>query len=259
MQSNDNTHQDRQELAYLPVPIPKAPAKQRRLAALREGLRDWWNRAWDADGVLHEMWDDVLSAPEDGFRYMAPWIRTVLMTAGLAFVVLMAKAAGEVVLQALRQILTAVPKVQVGVDTSSGVAAVVDQPVRTYIAQHSTGLPVAASTVYTLWLLTGITGLVLGYLFRNNGVRVMWTVWGAATVVMVWTATPQASRPVAAGLAVLAWTFLSAFAMRGLTLRRRIVAGRPAKVTVKPEIHVPVQPPAPAAEQHPHSGCPFRD
>ncbi|MEH0541456.1 hypothetical protein ABZX93_32415 [Streptomyces sp. NPDC006632] len=260
MQSNDNTPgQNRQELAYLPVPFPKAPPKPPRFAALRDGLRDWWTRAWDIDGVLYEMWEDVLSAPEDGPRHMAPWIRAVLMAAGVSFVVLMAKAAGEVVLQALHQLLTAVPKVQVGVDTSSGVAAVVDQPVRTYIAQHSAGLAVEGSTVYTLWLLTGIVGLVLGYLSRNNGVRAMWTAWGAATVFMVWTTTPAASRPIAAGLAVLAWTFLSAFAMRGLTLRRRVVAGRPAKVTVKPEIHVPVQSPAPAAEQHPHSGCPFRD
>ncbi len=179
------------------------------------------------------------------------------MVAGVSFVVLMAKAAGEVVLQGLHQLLTAVPKAQVGVDASSGVFAVVDQPVRTYIAQHSAGLPVAASTVYTLWLLTGIIGLVLGYLSRNNGVRAMSAGWGTATAFMVWTTAPEASRTVAAGLAVLAWTFLSAFAMRGLTLRRRVVAGRPAKVTVKPEIHVPVQPPA--AEQHPHSGCPFRD
>ncbi|MGW3148842.1 hypothetical protein ACWDG1_30035 [Streptomyces sp. NPDC001177] len=260
MPTNDNTpDHNRQELTYLAVPFPKAPPKPPRLAALRERLRDWWNRAWDVDGVLYEMWDDILSAPEDGLRHMAPWLRAVLMTAGFAFVALMAKAAGEVVLQTLHQLLTAVPKVQVGVDTSSGVASVVDQPVRTYIAQHSAGLPVAASTVYTLWLLTGITGLVLGYLSRNNGVRAMWTAWGAATVFMVWTATPQAGRPIAAGLTVLAWTFLSAFAMRGLTLRRRVVAGRPAKVTVKPEIHVPVQPPAPAAEQHLHSSCPFRD
>jgi hypothetical protein len=167
----------------------------------------------------------------------------------------MAKAASEVVLQALHQLLTAVPKVQVGVDTSGGVAAVVDQPVRTYIAQHSAGLPVAASTVYTLWLLTGIVGLVLGYLSKNNGVRAIWAAHGAATVWMVWTATPDTSRPVAVALAVLAWTCLSAFAMRGLTLRRRV--GRPAKVTVKPEIHVPVQPPAAPADQH--NGCPFRD
>ncbi|WP_148592107.1 hypothetical protein [Streptomyces sp. WAC01526] len=261
MPTNDNTPSyNRQELAYLPVhvPFPKTPPKPPRLAALREAVRDGWNRAWDIDGVLYEMWDDVLSAPQDGLRYMAPWLRAVLMVAGVSFVVLLAKAAGDVVLQALHQILTAVPKVQVGVDTPSGVASVVDQPVRTYIAQHSAGLSVAASTVYTLWLLTGIVGLVLGYLSRNNGVRAMWSGWGAATVFMVWTTTPKAGRPVAAGLAVLAWTFLSAFAMRGLTLRRRVV-GRPAKVTVKPEIHVPVQPPAPAAEQHPHNGCPFRD
>ncbi|MEW2515789.1 hypothetical protein [Streptomyces sp. NPDC046870] len=256
MQSNDNTGPGRQELAYLPVPLPKTPAKPPRLAA----LRDWWKRAWDIDGVLYDMWDDVLSAPDDGLRHMAPWLRAVLMVAGVSFVVLMAEAAGEILLQALHQILTAAPKVQVGIDTSNGVAAVVDQPVRTYIAQHSAGLPVAASTVYTLWLLTGITGLVLGFLTRNNAVRAMWTAWGAATVFMVWTATPDTSRPVAAGLAALAWTLLSAVALRGLTLRRRVI-GRPAKVSVRPEIHVPVPYPVPAepAAQHPHSSCPFRD
>ncbi|MFE4055563.1 hypothetical protein ACFXP3_04500 [Streptomyces sp. NPDC059096] len=241
----------------LPAPLPKTPPKEPRTAALREQLRDRWNRTWDTNGALHKMWQDILRAPEDGPQYMAPWIRTVLMVAGASFVVLMAKTAAEVALQALRTLLTAVPTVQVGVDTSSGVFAVVDQPVRTYIAQHSAGLPVEGSTVYTLWLLTGITGLVLGWLSRNNGVRAMWTVWGAATVFMVWTTTPQNGRTVAAGLTVLAWTFLSAVAMRGLTLRRRVVVGRPAKVTVKPEIHVPVQPPA--AEQPSRADCPFRN
>ncbi|MGW4438041.1 hypothetical protein ACWELO_20145 [Streptomyces sp. NPDC004596] len=257
MLPNGNTPRaDRQELAYLPVPFPKAPPKEPRFAA----LRTWWQEAWEEDGVLHAMWEDVLSAPEDGFRYMAPWLRAVLMVAGVSFVMLMAKAASEVVLQTLHQLLTAVPTVQVGVDTSSGVFAVVDQPVRTYIAQHSTGLPVAASTVYTLWLLTGITGLVLGYLSRNNGVRAMWSGWGAASVFMVWTATPATSRPIAVGLAVLAWTFLSAFAMRGLTMRRRVGhPARPPRVSVKPEIHDHVPAPAPAADQHPHSSCPFRD
>lgn len=255
MPSNDNTRQDRQELAYLPVPFPKAPPKEPRFAP----LRTWWTKAWEEDGVLNTMWEDILSAPDDGFRYMAPWLRTVLAVAGISFVVLLARAAGEVILQALHQMFTAVPKVQVGVDTSSGVFAVVDQPVRTYIAQHSAGLPVAASTVYTLWLLTGIVGLVLGFLTRNNGVRAMWTGHGAATVWMVWAATPHTSRPIAAALAVLAWIFLSAFAMRGLTLRRRVVAGRPTKVVVRPEIHVPVPVPAHPADNPPNNGCPFRD
>ncbi|KOG14608.1 hypothetical protein [Streptomyces viridochromogenes] len=258
MQSNDHTHgQNRQELTYLPVPFPKAPPKEPRFAALRA----WWDTAWEEDGVLHNMWEDVLSAPDAGLRHMAPWIRAVLMVAGVSFAVLMAQAAGEVVLEALHQLLTAVPKVQIGVDTSNGVAAVVDQPVRTYIAQHAAGLPVEGSTVYTLWLLTGIVGLVLGYLSRNNGVRALWAAHGAATVWMVWTTTPDASRPVAVGLSVLAWTFLSAFAMRGLTLRRRVVAGRPAKVSVRPENHVHVYVPAPAepVDQPSHGNCPFQD
>jgi hypothetical protein len=247
--------QTRQEPANLPVPFPKPPSKAPRFAALRA----WWDTAWQENGVLHEMWEDVLSAPEDGPRHMAPWLRAVLAVAGISFVVLMAKAAGDAVLEALHQLLTAAPNVQVGVDTSDGVLAVVDQPVRTYIAQHSAGLPVAASTVYTLWLLTGIVALVLGFLFKSNGVRATWTAHGAATAWMVWTATPDTSRPVAVALAVLAWTYLSAFALRGLTLRRRAVVGRPAEVTVKPEIHIQVPEPvttAPADQRH---GCPFRD
>ncbi|MER6736527.1 hypothetical protein [Streptomyces puniciscabiei] len=172
MQPYDNTRstQNGQALDYLPVHVPR-PKKTARFAKARAAVRDWWNAAWEVDGVLHALWDDVLSAPEDGLRYMAPWLRTVLAIAGVSFVVLLAQAAGEVVLQALYQLLTAVPKVQVGVDTSNSVFAVVDQPVRTYIAQHAAGLPIAASTVYTLWLLTGIVGLVFGYLSQNNGAR----------------------------------------------------------------------------------------
>ncbi|WP_371572697.1 hypothetical protein [Streptomyces sp. NBC_01314] len=50
--------------------------------------------------------------------------------------------------------------------------------------------------------------------------------------------------------------------MRGLTLRRPVGRpARPAKVAVRPEIHVHV--PAPAApapaDQPPHNSCPFRD
>ncbi|MFJ8025522.1 hypothetical protein [Streptomyces sp. NPDC096311] len=43
--------------------------------------------------------------------------------------------------------------------------------------------------------------------------------------------------------------------MRGLTLRRRVRAARPAKVVVRPEIHVPV--PAPATPVD--NGCSFRN
>ncbi|MEW1551891.1 hypothetical protein [Streptomyces tsukubensis] len=252
-----NASPGRPEPARLPVPLRKEQHQTHDQVPRLAALRDWWARAWSTDGTLHRMWEDIVDAPLDGPRYMAPWLRTVLAVAGLSVVVLLAQAAAETLLQALHHILTAVPKMQVGADTSSGVFAVVDQPVRTYIAQHSAGLPIEASTVYTLWQLVGITGLALGYLSRNNGVRALWTAWGAATVVMVWTATPHPGRPVAAGLAVIAWTFLSAVAMRGLTLRRRIAVlpARPANIVVQPEIHIP----APAAPADQHTGCPFRN
>lgn len=239
------------EPANLPVPFPKVQPKQPRFPK----LRGWWNTAWQEHGVLYEMWEDILNAPEEGLRHMAPWLRTVLTAAGMSFTVLLTKAASEVVLDALHQLLAAVPNVQVGVDTSNGVFDVVDEPVRTYIAQHSANLPIAASTVYTLWLLTGITGLVLGYFSKNNGVRATWTAHGAATAWMVWAATPDTSRPVALALTVLTWTLLSAFAMRGLTLHRRVAVGRPAKVSVTPEIHIQVPVSAPPAPADQHNDC----
>ncbi|MFD5898635.1 hypothetical protein [Streptomyces sp. NPDC060366] len=256
MQSDNTPGPTRQEPAHLPAPLPQKPTepKEPRFAALRA----WWDTAWEEDGLLHTMWEDVLSAPDDGWRHMADWIKTVLAVAGLSFTVLLAKAAGAALLDALHQLLNAAPTVQMGADTSDGVFAVIDQPVRSYLAAHSSGLPISDSTVYTLWLLTGIVGLVLGYLSRNNGVRAMWTTHGAATVFMVWTATPDTGRPVATGLTLLAWTFLSAFAMRGLTLRHRVAAGRPAKVTVQPAIHVHPVPAAPA-DDRPHTCCPFRN
>ncbi|MEU2415122.1 hypothetical protein ABZ736_27665 [Streptomyces sp. NPDC013099] len=252
MQPNDHApRSDRQDLAHLPVPVPKTPPKERPFAALRA----WWDKAWEDDGVLNLMWMDILNIPQDGPRNMAPWIRAVVMLVGASFVVLAVLAAGEALLRALHQLLTVVPTVQVGVDTSDSVLAIVDQPVRAYIAQNSAGLPIAASTVYTLWLATGIAALILGYFTRSNALRAMWTGWGAATVFMVWTATPDTSRTVALALTVLAWTLLSALALNGLSLRRTV--GRPAhpaKPPARPDVHIHMPP---AADRH--SNCPFRD
>ncbi|MEU1567979.1 hypothetical protein ABZ504_48035 [Streptomyces mirabilis] len=241
MPPNDNTSSlNGHEFDRLPVHIRQHEKKSRW-----SGLREAWIEAWSEDGVLYQLWEDVRCARYDGWHGMARWLKALIIVTALSFVVLAAKAAGIVVLDALQRLLTAAPRVQVGTDTSSGVWAVVDRPVRTYIAQHSAGLPVSGSTVYTLWVLTGITALILGWISRNNGVRLTWLAHGTASVWMVWTATPHTSRPVAAALTVFAWTLLSAFALRGMTLRRRIAY--PARVAVRPEPQLPAQP-APAAD-----------
>ncbi|MGW4985258.1 hypothetical protein [Streptomyces mirabilis] len=178
-------------------------------------------------------------------RWLANWIKAVSAVAVFSFVVLLFNGAVDVLLDAVHHILTAVPNVQVGDNTSNGVWATIDNPVRSYIAAHSAGLPISASTVYTLWQVTGLFSPIAGFITRSNGVRLTWAAWGCAGVAMVWTTTPDTSRTVATAIAVLAWTFASAFALRGLNLRPRVFTtihtGSP-QITVQPQIHVPAQP-----------------
>ena len=229
---------------------PNAPAdndptttktKQPRLAA----ARTWWNEAWAEDGTLHELWEDVRRAPDAGWHGMANWIKAAVAIAAFSFLVLLFNGAVNVLLDTAHRILTAVPNVQVGDNTSTGVWATIDNPVRSYIAAHSAGLPISASTVYTLWQLTGLLSLIAGFITRSNGVRLTWSAWGFAGIAMVWTTTPDTSRTVATAIAVLAWTLASALALRGLNLRPRVFAdihtGAP-QVTVQPQIHIPAQP-----------------
>jgi hypothetical protein len=242
MSSHDNIPgQRRQEPRYLPVPLPKPQPKQPRFAALRA----WWNTSWEPGGFLYRRWEDLRSAPELGWHGTANWLKALLAAAGLSVVVLLLNGATGVLAGSLHTLLTAAPRVQVGTDTSHGVFAVVDQPVRSYIAVRSAPLQISASTVYTLWQLVGLIGLI-GGAFRSSGARLTWTAWGAASIAMVYSAAPAGGRTIATGLAVLAWTAASAVALRGLSLRpvflTHIHNTAPA---FEPHIHLPA-PAAPA-------------
>lgn len=68
---------------------------------------------------------------------------------------LVVNGATDVLADTLHRLLTAVPHGQIGADTSTGVFAVVDQPIRSYIAAHAASLPLSASTVSTFWQLVG--------------------------------------------------------------------------------------------------------
>ncbi|WP_331729654.1 hypothetical protein [Streptomyces platensis] len=95
----------------------------------------------------------------------------------------------------------------------------IDRPVHAYLAAHTVGLPLTATTAYVLWQCIGLGSLGLGFLTGSVGARLTWIAYGAATTVMVWSQTPAAGRDVATGLAVLAWTTASTLALRGLSLR----------------------------------------
>jgi hypothetical protein len=230
----------------MPVTTPQ-PRQQPRVAALRA----WWTTSWAPGGFLYARWEDLRSARQLGWHGMANWLKTLLAIAGASVVVLLFNGAVDVVLNALHHLLTAAPRVQVGTDTSHGVFAVVDQPVRTYIAAHTAGLQINASTVYTLWQVVGLVGLI-GGAFRSTGARLTWTAWGAASIAMVHSAAPAGGRTVATALAVLAWTAASALALRGLSLRpvffTHIYNTAPA---FEPHLHIPAAAAPPADDGSP--------
>ncbi|MFJ3519825.1 hypothetical protein [Streptomyces sp. NPDC090131] len=226
-------------LAAPPLLLEELEEKQPRAAALRAE----WDDAWDDGGFLHDRWEDLRCAPQLGWHGMANWVKTAIGLAGISLVILLLDSAIDALAAALHAMLTAAPRVQVGTDTSNGVFAVIDEPIRSYIAAHSATLPISASTVYTVWQLVGLFGLIGGFL-RSSGARLTWTAWGAASIAMVWSAAPHDARTIATGLAALAWTTASAAALRGLTLR-------PTRLThihnAGPHLHLPAQA-APSAE-----------
>lgn len=97
--------------------------------------------------------------------------------------------------------------------------ATVADPVHAYLSAHTAGLPLTASSAFVIWQGVGIASLALSWFTGAVGARLTWIAHGICSVLMVWDASPAAGRPVAAALAVIAWTIGSFFALRGMSLR----------------------------------------
>ena len=130
--------------------------------------------------------------------------------------------------------------------TTDGLLATIDTPVRHYLTTRTQALPTTGPATYSIWRAIGAASLMLGF-FHNGPARFTWTLWGGATVAMVWIATPDSGRQVAAGVALLAWAALSCLALRGLRLPPPAVihvdvhneAPPAPDVEVRAEIHIP--------------------
>ncbi|MFD5557812.1 hypothetical protein ACFWIA_28725 [Streptomyces sp. NPDC127068] len=188
--------------------------------------RAWWNTAWTTGGVLHDRWEDLRLAPQLGWHPMATWIKTLIAGIGIAFVIVLAADAAAVLIAGTDQLLTTLASPEAN-RTTHDIWAAIDTPARTYLTTHTQDLPVDASTTYALWQTAGLVGLVGGFL-RITAARTLWITWGAASIAMIWQATPDTGRTVATGIAALIWILASAAALRGLTLRPAIRRARPA-------------------------------
>ncbi|MEW2289644.1 hypothetical protein [Streptomyces sp. NPDC047841] len=225
----------------VPPPVPDlqdAPGMT-RLARLRAA----WDASWKEGGFLYERWEELFQARR-GWHEMASWIKAVLSLAGVCAVIVLLDAAGDIVSAALHRLSATRTVIEPpGVDTTSGLWGVIEGPIRSYIGQHSAGLPVPGAAVYAFWQLTGLIGLIGGFA-GSTGARILWTGWGLSGVAMVWSATPDGSRTVAAGIAALLWALASIVALRGLSVRPVINNLAPAapQVNVYPAFHFPPQP-----------------
>ncbi|MFD8023495.1 hypothetical protein ACFV6G_24105 [Streptomyces lavendulae] len=240
-----------------PVTAPPLPEELEEKQPPAAALRPWWADAWDDGGVLYDRWEDLRQAPALGWHGMANWLKAAVGLAGIALVILLLNSATDALAAMLHSLLTAAPRVHVGTDTSHSLFSVIDQPIRSYIAAHSASLPISASTVYTIWQLVGLFGLIGGFA-RSSGARLTWTAWGAASIAMVYSTVPADGRSIATGLAVLAWTAASALALRGLTLRPAFFTHiHNAGQKTEPHIHFPA-PDAPDAEDTPDNVRPLQ-
>ncbi|MFF5808855.1 hypothetical protein [Streptomyces sp. NPDC012746] len=212
-----------------------------------------WTASWEQGGFLHGRWEELRQVPQAGWHGMANWIKALLILTGMCAVVILLDAA-------LNRLADALPATQVGTSAFDEFWGVVDNPIRTYIAQHTAGLPVSGAAIYTFWQITGLFGLIGGFT-GATGARLTWTVWGATTVAVVWTTTPADGRTVATAIAVLAWTIASTLALRGWSLRPVVnnfpALAQPApafqpQIEIRPEFHIPAPAPDDDAPDNVH-------
>ncbi|MEU9706168.1 hypothetical protein [Streptomyces sp. NPDC047981] len=224
-------------------PVPPAPELDAKHDTGRLAwLRAAWKVSWEEGGFLHQRWEEVFQDRHASWHEAATWIKTSVLVGGLSLSVLMLDAAGDVVSAAL-QGLSAVPATSGG--DGSGLWGTVDHPVRVFLADQAAHLPVAPAALYAFWQLTGLLGLVGGFL-NNAGARIAWLLFGSGSLAMIWSAAPAGGRVAATGLAALMWALASIFALRGLTLRP-IVHNHPPRFQPQfsPALHLHATLPAP--------------
>ncbi|MFF8786749.1 hypothetical protein [Streptomyces sp. NPDC015125] len=178
--------------------MPTSPSLRRAFESSRERLHE----SWPADAV-RSLWHAAPGAGGFAIKAMGAVAPFVFLYTCLTLTVGCVKAATG--------------------STHTGLLATVTTPVGHYLLDHTgaAGLPLTAGAAYALWQILGMASFPLA-VYRSNAARVVWLLWGALTVAMVWAGAPAAGRTVAAGVTLLGFAVCSAAALRGLRIRRPV-------------------------------------
>ncbi|MDV9188189.1 hypothetical protein R6L23_08160 [Streptomyces sp. SR27] len=232
------------------LPTSKPSLKKSGARTRLDAAGAWWNRAWEKDGVLHGVWEDIRRAPKADWHGLAHWIKALALIVAAVVVVMLLGAAASV-LGALADAVTgSVPRPQVDLENdTSGIWPTLTTPIRSFLDAQAAHLPaLSGATVYTLWQATGLVGLIGGFL-RISGARILWTLWGTGSIWIVWTGSPAGGRILAAALAAAVWALASILALRGISFRPVIHNHAPAAPVFspefRPELHLHATLPAP--------------
>ncbi|MER6364461.1 hypothetical protein [Kitasatospora sp. NPDC001527] len=152
----------------------------------------------------------------------------------LAVVVVLLLAVGPYVLAAARWLLDPANVAH----PAAEVWHTVDDPIHRSLTERGQGLPAGPGTLYGAWAATGL--LILWRALRtagSAGAQLGALAFGAVTCATVWDGTAGPGRPVAAGLVVVLWGALVAFALTGswITTHTTVIneAAKAPSVTVE--------------------------
>ncbi|MGW2401770.1 hypothetical protein ACWCYY_34975 [Kitasatospora sp. NPDC001664] len=155
----------------------------------------------------------------DDFGSAEPWVRALAYLTALALGVLVLGTIGGVLLSGAAAVINAIHLPQ-GLGITTGLRVALTTPVHTYLDAHTTD-PLTPATAYSVWKTGGLALFLAAFASRRPIARLGWTTWSAATVAMVWQASPEAGRTVATGAAIAVLTFASFLALRGLDFSLR--------------------------------------
>ncbi|RKE02931.1 hypothetical protein [Streptomyces sp. TLI_171] len=227
-------------------PEPTTGSDERRPSTLREAAARWLNHLTAPGGRLDKVRRDLVAAVED-WDDAERWVRVLAYLIAFATAALVLGTAGGILLQAAAAVVGAVhlPDHIPG----DGLAATITNPVHSYLAAHLPE-PLDTATAYGLWKTFGLATAVVAAVSQAATWRAAWVCWSAATLAMVWIATPEPGRTVAAGITAAALTAASALALRGLSFSLRpLVVSRtevhPQIVVQAPETLSPIGPGSP--------------
>ncbi len=196
-----------------PTDVVPLPGPDTLPSMIGEYLVHLWNQARDELKALQR--------PETRPRTIAV---LVALAVGAIVVLYVALNLLNAIGQAITDISWPTPSHTTSVDARA-LPGIVTTPVHDYLTAHAGGLPLTPQQLWWAWCTAGV-GFFLIALTGNIGARIGWTLYGATTTAIVYTATPSPAHTTAAALTAATWAALSIPAYRrGRSRTHVLVAG----------------------------------